>query len=240
MVPATQIIPTSRIAFAMTMLGSAAGATWALCAAMWDATSLEAAMLSGLQMIPPAMIAALIGAAAGAILALLFGANLSRQYCWLFCVTAGLVGIPVLAMSVGFLKIAFEADRWLPQQFQSFEWQLYPIFAPVVAGLLVAVLTTRTRIGLTRRSRRAAWTGMIIGVIACAIIEFIYWRAMLRMNVNIFAMGPGSSNIQWLVVTPSLFALVGAGAAAAWFAERPTETRYEVLPVTVASIPKQT
>ncbi|MBC8107594.1 MAG: hypothetical protein H7Z14_13470 [Anaerolineae bacterium] len=226
-VPASQIVPTSRRAFALTALCAAIGATWVLCLAAWEEATLETALVRMAFAMIGAIPCALIGAAAGGLLALLLGARLSRQYCWLFAATGGVLGMPILLYTSSQLMFAFDIQRWLPARL---DFQLYGAFGPLLGGILLAVVTTRGRVGLATRSRRAAWVGCALGLAAYVLVELIYNYALHARNVTMHSFGQPS--VFWRHVTfGGFFALMAAGVAAAWCAERPIEVRWEVLPL---------
>lgn len=229
-IPASQIFPTSRRVFILTTLCAAIGATWVLCLAVWEEATLENALVRMAFAMIGAVPCAGIGAAAGGMLALLFGARLSRQYCWLFAAMGGVVGMPILLYTSSQLMFAFGAQRWLPATLTRINFQLYMVFGPLLGGILLAVITTRTRIGLAKRSRRAAWVGCVLGLLAYVLIELIYAYALRARNVTMHSFGQPS--VLWRHMTfGGFFALMSAGVAAAWCAERPLEVRYEVLPL---------
>src|SRR5262245_9340305 len=104
--------------------------------------------------------AAMIGASIGGMIALLLGAQLSRQYCWLFALTAGLIGIPALMYTTSQLSFAFNVQRRVPPLIAGWGLEFLMLLGPLAGGAVLAIVMTRRRIGLARRSRRAAWIGL--------------------------------------------------------------------------------
>jgi hypothetical protein len=229
-VPASQIIPTSPRAFAITVLGATAGATLLLCGAIWEELTFERAAVQALEVFLGLAPFALVGAAVGGMLALMCGANLSRQYCWLFALASGMVSVPVVAYTASQLMTVFQLDKWLASKLGSFDYEPYAIFTPLVGGIAIAFITTRARTGLARRSRRAAWIAAPVGLACYGIVHLLYWYGMWKRNINVYSV-PGYAFFWMHVTLGGFFALMSAGIAAAWCAERPLETRWEVLPL---------
>jgi hypothetical protein len=228
-VPPSQIIPTSRAAFAISVLGAVVAATWLLGSAMWE----EATLAGAISRIGAALIAmmptAFLGAAAGGMLALLFGARLSRQYCWLFAIIAGLLAIPISAYTWAQHGFALDLRRRVPSTFAGWNIELFIFGAPPIGGIVLAVWTTTRRIGFAARARRAAWLGLIIGVACYVVVELVCQFAMRSRNIIVTTVGAPSEAWRYLTLG-GFWALVAASIGALCFADHPREVRYEVLP----------
>ena len=158
------------------------------------------------------------------------GASLSRQYCWLFALASGLVSVPVGAFTASQLIRAFDAEKWFASKVGTTDYEMFAIFTPLIGGVAIAFITTRARIGLARRSRRAAWIAAPIGLACYGVTHLLYWYSMWQRNISNHNI-PGTS-LFWMHVTlGGFFALMTAGVAAAWCAEPPREVRWEVLPL---------
>ena len=232
MLPPTQIIRTSRFGFGLTVAGAFAMATWVICEAMWDRPTMIDALASGGPSVIRGSVTAVLGAAGGGLLALLCGMRLSRQYCWLFCVAAGMMlmwsAVYFLAMSTAMLP---QLQGLLSVTILGVDAMMFSylmlLMLCVGGGICLGVGLTRTRPGLARRSRVAALIGLVCGALAWGVIQ-IAWLALRWAGgayVYVYVAAPRSIH----VASAFTFALGGAALAAALLAEKYEPPRFAVI-----------
>jgi hypothetical protein len=229
-VPASQVIVTSRAAFVLTTIGAWIGGSLSFVFVIWAEELWVEAVSNSIWAAAWIVPLAMLGATVGAMIAMFCGCSLSRQFCWLFCVVAGMLVVPLGAM------ITFRISQLFPNAFSLIGGRmrgpsiLIPLLGSILGGIVLGVLLTATRTGFGPRARRI---GAIAGLAAGALYsltEFaMYWLEE--------SMKPrGAFYIEWpwqAMLTFGGFTVVATIAiAAAWCAQRPMGRSYEVLPIT--------
>jgi hypothetical protein len=228
--PGTQLIPTERIAFSIIVAGGWALASWFLIDVSSESTSVSAILSEWLQFSLGAIVSGLCGAVVGAVLALLAGRTLSRQFCWIFAVSVGMWSVPVLSAVFVRTVLSVAPTIITSRFFKALGLMaiVYPLMClvAVICGIWIGVIITRRRLGFGARSQRAARLAAVFAVPVAMALE-LCWSHL--GDKGSFADG----NLRADSVLLVLGLLIAAMISGLIFAE-PRQVvggRFEVLPI---------
>jgi hypothetical protein len=229
--PASQVIITSRAAFVLTTVGAWIGGSLSFVFVTWDEEIWAQAVSNSRWAWAWSVPLAMLGATVGAMIAMFCGCRLSRQFCWLFSVVAAMLIVPTGVMMAFRLSQLFPAvSRWLDMRMRG-PASLISVVGSLLGAIVLGVLLTMTRTGFGPRARRA-------GAIAGTVAAVLYTMFELVLHWYESSGTRGRFYIEWpwqLMLTFGGFTIVAAIAlVAAWYAERPMGRSYEVLPVASA------
>ncbi|MGH7178289.1 MAG: hypothetical protein ACREJC_12990 [Tepidisphaeraceae bacterium] len=232
MEPANLKLPTARRTFAFMLVATWVTNSAIVFAATSDAMDFKTAALAMLYWSGGTMFFGCFAAISAAVLALLLGADLSRQFCWMFSVMCGLMAPMVVAwglvMGLYFTSLGRQMYQYLPTQaVPQWAYVAMPVSC-VAAGIVLGVLMTRGRLGFSRPSRRAAR----IGAVSALLVLGAGWLLARLMEDNEVRLKTGGSGEFWMEVWIVVgFVFVSAALPAVFGAQRRQTGSFHVLPV---------
>jgi hypothetical protein len=230
--PQTQLLSTPTIAFAFVIFGAWAASAIFMIAATWSSNSYDD-LISDIQRFSiVAAIFGFLGATAAALLELMFGASLSRQFCWVFTIAGTGLAIPVL-MFLLFRTLAAMPRLSVFSIFGRMGFAavnlvvLLTLVDSILCGVVLGVMLTRRRLGFGPAARRASRIAFIWSVVFSTLLELAWTglfalfgrggRSEIFFSLDVFGLG------MILIGVLSIVSLV--------YSERPVGQRFEVLPV---------